>query len=793
MSIQRDQAARRRRVSRLVARAVLAAFPLCAAAAQAQQPQAGTIAGQVTSVADQRPIPGVVVRLDGTTRGAITGEDGRYLIHPVPAGTAAAIAQRTGYATAQLEVTVSAGDTTRLDFRLEPHATVLSPTVVSATREVQRRDDATAAIEVLDGEEIRRTRSSHPAQLLNRLAGVHVSELSGEGHSMAIRQPITTKPMYLYLEDGIPTRATGFFNHNALYEVNVPQSGGVEVMKGPGTALYGSDAIGGVVNVLTRGAPATPSAEASVEGGSAGYARMLLSGGTMSGSHGIRGDLNVTRSDGWRDEARYERLSGTIRWDWSGAGGLTSRTVLTASDVDQNDVATIGQAAFDTLRTLNRSPIAYRSVSAVRVSSAVELDRGSTLWSITPFARYNTLELIPSWQLSYDPQVWDTRSTSLGLLAKVRHDLPALNSRVIAGVDMDYSPGSFTAQQIVTSPSNGIWSSYTPGEMHYDYDVTYRAMSPYVQVEYAPASRVTLEAGLRWDLVGYDYSSHLQPLFTGAHRRPADTTLSWSHLSPKLGITWRADDRAAFFASYRHGFRAPSQGQLFQQNSAANSVGLEPVKVDAVEAGVRGGFGGRVVYQLSAYDMWITDDILTFVTPMNTREATNAGSTRHRGVEASLTLALPSDLRLDAAWSVSSQRYREWVPQAARPATGTAPAVPEVRYDGHRMEGAPRDLGSVMLTWNPAVLRGGRVAVEWTHTGRYAMDPANLREYGGHDVANLHASGTVRQGVELFGRVTNLFDRRYAETAAYDSFQGAQYQPGAGRSVYAGVRLDWRR
>jgi hypothetical protein len=44
---------------------------------------------------------------------------------------------------------------------------------------------------------------------------------------------ITTKPMYLFLEDGIPTRPTGFFNHDALYEVNIPQSGGIEVLKGP--------------------------------------------------------------------------------------------------------------------------------------------------------------------------------------------------------------------------------------------------------------------------------------------------------------------------------------------------------------------------------------------------------------------------------------------------------------------------------------------------------------------------------------------------------------------------------
>src|SRR3712207_3510031 len=129
---------------------------------------------------------------------------------------------------------------------------------------------------------------------MNRLPGVHVSELSGEGHSLAIRQPITTKPMYLYLEDGVPTRPTGFFNHNALYEVNIPQSGGVEVIKGPGTALFGSDAIGGVVNVLTRPAPLVPSLDVSVEGGAYGYRRALVTGGLTRGGHGVRADVNVT-------------------------------------------------------------------------------------------------------------------------------------------------------------------------------------------------------------------------------------------------------------------------------------------------------------------------------------------------------------------------------------------------------------------------------------------------------------------------------------------------------------------
>ena len=75
------------------------------------------------------------------------------------------------------------------------------------------------------------------------MPGVHVNVTGGEGHMTAIRQPITTSAVYIYLEDGIPTRSTGFYNHNVLYEINVPQLAGIEVSKGPGSALYGSDAM----------------------------------------------------------------------------------------------------------------------------------------------------------------------------------------------------------------------------------------------------------------------------------------------------------------------------------------------------------------------------------------------------------------------------------------------------------------------------------------------------------------------------------------------------------------------
>lgn len=189
--------------------------------------------------------------------------------------------------------------------------------------------------------------------------------------------------------------------------------------------------------------------------------------------------------------------------------------------------------------------------------------------------------------------------------------------------------------------------------------------------------------------------------------------------------------------------------------------------------------------------MTISNDILTFVTASNTREATNAGETRAKGVEVGVTAMLSSRLRLDASYSNASQRYVRWIPQAARPANPPTPAVPEVNYSGNLMEQAPQDLANALLTWTPAALKGGRLAVEWSHTGRYAMDQANARTYGGHQVVHLHANAFVMPSVELFARVTNLGDRGFAELASYDQFQGVLYTPGAPRTVFAGMRYGW--
>jgi iron complex outermembrane receptor protein len=756
------------------AAALLAAFALLLSFALPLRAQgAGAVEGTVLSSAGA-PLAGATIRAS-TGASTRTDERGRFVLAGLPAGPVTLTAQRFGSERATLTVQVRAGAATAAEFRLADAALALDGIVVSASREAQRRAETPATVHALGGAEIRATQPAHPAEIGSRVPGVWIGAAGGEGHKTAIRQPMTTKPVYLFLEDGVPTRSTGFFNHNALYEVNVPQADRVEVLKGPATALYGSDAIGGVINVGTRAPSAGAGLSAALEGGAFGWGRALVTASGTRGRDGVRADLNLTRTDGWRDATDYARQSGTLRWDRSLPGEATLRTVATFSRIDQTDPSAVSLADFNERPTVNYNPVATRQVEAFRVSSAWEKVSGSTLFSVTPFLRRNSMEIVPSWMLSYDPVWYRTGHSSAGVLAKVRRDFEPLRARVIAGVDVDWSPGYRVERRIAPVRDGAVVRSYTAGDTVYDYDVTFRGVSPYVQAEASPVERLRLTAGLRYDAVGYDYDSRLAPLETGPHRRPADSSPRYRHLSPKLGMTYEAGTALGVYASYGHGFRAPSEGQLFRQGQAASSVDLKPVRADNLEAGFRGRIG-RLSYDAAAYHMRIRDDILTFRDASGNRVSSNAGETLHRGVELGAALDVTDELRLDAVWSRSRQTYEDW-----RPST-------TVDYSGNGIEAAPRDLGSARVAYAPAWLSGARVEGEWTRVGSYWMDPENTHRYDGHDLFNLRASLPVAPRVELVGRVVNLMDERYAEGATYSAFAKEEFTPGLPRTLYLGVR-----
>ncbi len=679
----------------------------------------------------------------------------------------------------------------------------MSPVTVTGTRERVLLSETPASIGAIKPATIRDTAPMHPGQLLGQIPGVAIAVTNGEGHTTAIRQPFTTGPVYLVLEDGIPIRATGFFNHNALYEVNIPMAGGIEVVRGPGTSLYGSDAIGGIVNILSQPPRATTLLAITGEAGAFGTRRLMASAGHALAEHGaFRADLNLTHTDGWRNQTGYDRQSGNFRFDGKLGSSGTLKAIVGVSKIDQETGANSALTFGDYLNnpTRNNLPIAYRKVSAARVSMEYERESGAGMFSLTPYFRDNSMELNGTFNLNSDPRIEKSHNVSYGLLAKWRQNLPVLRARLIAGVDLDYSPGSRQEDNLLVTRSgsgaNTLFSAYALGTRIYDYDVTFRSISPYLHGEVSPVDRWRLTAGLRFDALRYDMSNNLSAgtvsaVVLGATRfygQLHDDEKRFSRLSPKLGTTFAIAKSAHLFASHNHGFRAPSEGQLYRAGNDATAgnalarsrllLGLKPIKARQTEVGLRGQSGGWS-YDVVAYELVKRDDLVSqrnLATNVSTN--VNAGRTRHRGVEAGVGATLGRQWRVDTAFSYARHRYVDWV-------TATA------NLGGKEMEAAPRILTNTRLTWRPTP--AAMAQVEWIRLGAYWLEASNspaFGQYPGHDLCNLRATYAVTKRVSVFGRVINLLDKRFADSASVSS-NTPVFSPGLPRAFYAGIEARW--
>ncbi|MFN6361229.1 MAG: TonB-dependent receptor [Burkholderiales bacterium] len=689
---------------------------------------------------------------------------------------------------------------------------------VTATRQAVSLSESPWSVGVIDQESISVTKPTHPSELLSQVPGVAVSVTNGEGHQTAIRQGFTTSPVYLFLEDGIPIRATGNFNHNALYEVNIPSAASVEVIRGPASALYGSDAIGGVVNVITRTPSTRSGGNGSLEMGQWGYRRLLAGADSGEGSAGaLRLDVNLTSTDGWRQNTGYDRRSFNLRWDSQLSPTTRVKTIIGMTSIDQETGANsaLPMPLYLEDPTVNLRSPAYRKVDALRFSSSFEHDLGGgQQLSLTPYLRRNKMDLNGSYNFTGDARIEDTEVFSAGLQATYRRDFhDAYRSRLIVGLDLDRSPSKRLETKITLSSQidarasassdaslRGLYTQYigySLGARMYDYEVNYRNLSPYAHWEFSPLPAMRLSAGLRRDQSSYTMDNQANPgYFTVAGREyylPASAEADFARWVPKLGMVYQLSAQSQWYASYNHGFRTPSESQLFRGGRSAsggslsarqaeaqalfNSASqLKAIKAEQLEWGLRGS-QQQIQYEVVAYQLTKSDDLLSQRDATGYSVQTNNGTTKHRGIEVLVGTRLSPAWRFDAAASYASHRYEQWI-------SGSTD------NSGKNIESAPRTLANLRLSGQ--MVAGLNAQLEWVHVGSYYLDQANqFGKYPGHGLWNLRMSMALGADASLFLRAMNLADKRYADSASQSNAAGGLYAPGLPRTVYAGIQARW--
>ncbi len=222
-------------------------------------PAPGAITGHVTDVTTGEALSFCNVVLDSIGRGTVTDTHGHFVLYLVPAGRYTLIVSRIGHATVRREnVTVIPGDTTRVAVQMQPVVLKSDPIVVTASRVEQTARMAPASVSVVDSDELAHRAPATFDQAIEQVpglnafrstGGISVQSISIRGSSDVAGGGVGNR--VLLLIDGRPalTSDTG----GAFWSlVPVAFIDHVEVVKGAFSSLYGSTAMGGVINVITR-------------------------------------------------------------------------------------------------------------------------------------------------------------------------------------------------------------------------------------------------------------------------------------------------------------------------------------------------------------------------------------------------------------------------------------------------------------------------------------------------------------------------------------------------------------
>mgnify|MGYP006316206857 CR=1 FL=1 len=251
--------------------------------------------------------------------------------------------------------------------------------VVTAQRQPVAALATPLSIGRVDRDAIELLGATHSSEVLNRVPGVMVQRGSGQESLTAIRSPVLTGAgscgAFLFLENGVPIRPVGFCNVNEMLEINTEQADAIEILRGTGSALYGSNSVHGTINVLQDAPPDLPRWQLGLGLGPDQYTR-----GSLVASH--QGETTAsgikalyTHDGGWRDQSGFDegKLNATLT---TGAGGsIPSRFDLAATKLEQQTAGFIlGENAYrdPDLRQQNLNPEAYRDAHAVRITGLVQ-------------------------------------------------------------------------------------------------------------------------------------------------------------------------------------------------------------------------------------------------------------------------------------------------------------------------------------------------------------------------------------------------------------------------------------
>jgi outer membrane receptor protein involved in Fe transport len=664
--------------------------------------------------------------------------------------------------------------------------------VVTATRDKRSAFQTPASISRIDDETIAAIDSKHQADVLNRNAGVYIQRGSGSESLGAIRSPVLTGAgacgAFLVAEDSLPIRPTGFCNLNEMFELNYEQARQIEVLRGPGSAMFGASAVHGVINLITPSVRSLPGFSAGLEGGSDSFKRITFATSIESddatrgfGAYGV-----ASRAPGWRDSSGVDEAKLNLLGDLDlGGGHLRVRAAGTVLNQETAGFITGYESYLDEdIARTNPNPESFRDASSARLSAHFEqadVFGDQSNFELAGIYRRSRMDFLQHFLIGKPLE--HNAQTSFMLSGIASKPFGAFTARL--ALDAEIANSELTEFQTgLATEGTPAANAIRPPGLHYDYTVDSWTLGATFAFEYRITDLLTATVALRADQTNYDYDNHMLDGNSGADgapcaaggclfSRPADRQDRFDNLSPSVTLAWNPAASHLLYLNLATGFRPPETTELYRLQRQQTEAELDSESLDSAEIGWK--FSGDIYSATTAlYAMRKNHVILRETNGFNVGD----GTTRHRGLEY--------ELRRDGEHTTVSLNGT-----FARHEYAFSRAVEggETIIDGNDIDTAPRNLHSLSFgvdLGSLAGLDGVHATIDASYVGKYYLDAANTASYPGHTVANARVLWRPAGSFDFALRIDNLFDKRYADRADF-AFGNYRYFPARGRAVFLSV------
>ena len=587
--------------------------------------------------------------------------------------------------------------------------------VITASRAPEAEAQTPASVTIIDEQRIERLGEPVLSSLLRLTPSAAVATSGPAGSLTEVRIRGAEANHTLLFVDGIKVDdpASG---DTPRYEIlNADLASRIEVVRGPQSALWGSEAIGGVVAV--NGLDDAPGYAASAEAGSFGFERASGSGSIANSRASLSAALGFQRATGINsvfgpgDRDGYRNLSGRVRATWHPRDDV---------ELGVSGLALGGRSEFDGFDPLTGAHTDTLDSSRNRLSAGrlwAGIGTGSSPWRVQIAA---TLLGSSNRNFLADIEQNRTRGTRRNLSVQLerRFTTGPVVHRLIAAADTERE--TFHARDTAF----GGFTNQDRSRRHQSLTAEWRA----------DGKRVAGDVAVRHD----------------AFNRFRDAT------SVRASLLGRVGGGFSLAASYAEGIAQPTFFDLFGF-FPGNFVGnpeLKPEGSRGFEASVRF-HRGAIGASLTAYRQRLHDEIVnnaTFTSVLNA-----PGSSRRAGLEAAFDWSLGGQLKLSANYAFL---------KATQPVAGLE--VNETRR--------PRHSGSIALDGTAGRLTyGASIAYVGRHIDNRDTYPFARVTLGSYWLADARLSYRLRRGIEAFARGSNLFDQHYQDVFGYRTESRAVY------------------